>query len=527
MTQTAADEHAVSAGYRYDEASGDRAVTFFERFLRHSKGRWAGQPFVLLDWQRDRLIRPLFGWLDEHGRRRFKSGYVEIPKKNGKSSLCSGIAIYLLLGDEEPGAEVYCAAADRDQAGLVFRESANMIRQSPELSRRLKIIASTNRIVDEGTFSFLKTISREAYSAEGMNIHGLIFDELHAQRDRALWDALRYGGAARDQPLNLSITTAGHDRNSICWEQRCFSEDVIEGRVKAPTHLGLIYAAAPDDDWTSEEVWRKANPSLGETIRVEDMRAACDEAKASPAKEAGFKRYRLNIWGQQVTRWLSTERWDACGTDFDAADLEGEPCFAALDLSLTTDLTALALVFPQNGWKIVMKYYAPEEGVVQREHKDHVPYQLWGAEGRLQLTPGTVVDYEFVRSDIMAASEMYDVRSLAVDPWNAVKLSTEMQDDGIPVAKFRQGYASMSPAAKEFERLVISGDIDHGNCPVLRWMAGNAVVSMDPAGNIKPNKAKSMNRIDGLVAAVMAVGVACASGMESGSVYEGRGMVVL
>jgi len=502
--RTKADADFVAAGGRFDLAAAERVRTFFQRFLRHSKGEWAGQPFVLLDWQWTEIIAPLFGWLRPDGTRRYRRGYVEVPKKNGKSCLFSGLALYLLLGDREPGAEIYCAAVDRDQASIVFNEAANMVEASPELSQRLKTIRSTKRIVDHGTRSFYRALSADVPAKEGLNAHAILIDELHAQKNRDMWDVLRYAGASRRQPLHLAITTAGYDRHSICWEQHTYAKHVLDGTIEDPAFFAYITAAEPDDDWTDPAVWKKANPSFGTTLSAEQFAEDCREAQESPAKENSFRRYRLNQWTEQETRWLSLEKWDACGTPLD--ELEGRECFAGLDLSSTTDITALVLVFPgETGYDVLPLFWVPEEGATLRDRRDHVPYRQWIRAGLIEATAGEVVDYDVIRKRIQELGERFRIQEIALDRWNATQLATQLSGDGFEMVAFGQGYASMNAPTKKLEELVLSGKLAHAAHPVLRWMAGNVSIETDAADNWKPSKKKSSERIDGIVALIMAL----------------------
>ena len=500
------DEIAVKNGCYFDEAAGERVCLFFETFLRHSVGRWAGQPFKLLDWQRDDLIMPLFGWKDKNGFRRFRTAYIEIPKKNGKSTLCAGLALYLLTADGEHAAEVYGAASDRAQASIVYREAARMVQQAPQLRNLCRAIDSKKEINFYQTSSVYKVLSSEAPRAEGLNIHGLIFDELHAQPNRNLFDTLRWGGAARNQPMLISITTAGYDRNSICYEQHDYAEKVAEGIIEDTSFFSYIRAAGSKDDWTNKKTWYKANPSLGATIKEDDFASDCKEAQENPRKENAFKRYRLNIWTEQAERWLSMSDWDTCP---DAVpELDGCDCYGGLDLASTSDLCAFVLCFPlaEGGYFLLPRFYVPEDNASKRERRDRVPYLTWEKQGFLQLTPGNVVDYEFIRHDINQLGEKYWIREIAVDRWNSTQISTQLESDGHQVFGFGQGFASMSAPCKKFETLVASKKIYHGGNPVLRWNAANVSAKTDPAGNIKPDKEKSTEKIDGIVASIMALG---------------------
>jgi phage terminase large subunit-like protein len=503
-----ADERAVAAGYRFDLVSAKRVQTFFQKFLRHSKGQWAGQLFGLLDWQWREIVAPIFGWLRPDGTRRYRRGYIEVPKKNGKSALFSGLSLYLLIGDKEPGAEIYSAAVDRDQASIVFNEAANMVEASSHLTSRLQVIRSTKRIVCHRSRSFYKALSADVPAKEGLNAHAVLVDELHAQRTRDLWDTLRYAGASRRQPLHLSITTAGYDRHSICWEQHDYTKKVLDGTIEDLAFFGYIAAAGDEDDWTDPFVWRQANPSLGVTISEDQFAEDCREAQESPAKENSFRRYRLNQWTEQDVRWLSMEKWDACGGAL--SSLDGKTCFAGLDLSTTTDISALVLVFPgeQDRYDVLPFFWVPEEGARTRERRDRVPYTHWIRDEHIQATSGQVIDYEVIRKHINDLEKRFRIRQIAVDRWNATQLASQLEGDGFEMVAFGQGYASMNAPTKKLEELVLSGRITHAGHPVLRWMAGNVSLETDAADNWKPSKKKSIERIDGIVALVMAVGLA-------------------
>jgi phage terminase large subunit-like protein len=520
-----ADERAVLAGYEFDIKAAERVRKFLRQFIRHSKGDWAGKPFELLDWQWQTIIAPLFGWMRPDGTRRYRRGYIEVPKKNGKSCLFSGISLYLLIADKEKGAEIYSAAVDRDQASIVYNEAANMVQASPTLSARLQTVRSTKRIVCHRTHSLYRALSADVPAKEGLNAHAVLIDELHAQKSRELWDTLRYAGASRRQPLNLSITTAGYDRHSICWEQHEYAERVLDGTIEDLSFFAYISAAGPEDDWTDPAVWQSANPSLGITISVDQFAEDCREAQESPAKENSFRRYRLNQWTEQDVRWLNMEKWDACAAAL--PDLDGRKCFAGLDLSSTTDISALVLVFLVDDiYRVLPFFFVPEEGARLRERRDHVPYTQWIRQGLIRATPGEVVDYEVIRRKINELGQRYEIREIALDRWNATQLATQLTDDGFEMVAFGQGYASMNAPTKKLEELVLSGKIAHGGNPVLRWMAGNVSLEKDAADNWKPSKKKSVERIDGIVAMIMGIDRASTQ-PEYTSIYDKRGILTL
>lgn len=515
-------------GCTFDELKAIRVCQFFEKFLRHSKGEWAGEKFVLLPWQRERLIYPLFGWMRADGTRRFRRAYIEVPKKNGKSTICAGVSLYLLLADNEPGAEVYSVAWDREQAAIVYREAANMVQASPDLMSRLVVQRSTKTIGYLGAQSYYKTLSSEAAGAEGKNIHGLIFDELHAQKNRELWDSLTYGGASRRQPLLVAITTAGSDKDSICYEQHEYAEKVIEGTIPDPSFFGFIAAAGKDDDWRKPETWKKANPSYGITIKPDQFETDALEAQHEPRKENSFRRYRLNQWTEQETRWISMDNWKACKPSIPESDLAGLSCTVGIDLSTKIDLSAAVLLFNVGGrYRAKCKFWIPSQTAKAMQKKHNIPYARWIDEGYIEPTEhwgGTTIDYGQIRAWLNEQKVIYDMPELAFDPYNASHIETELQEDGFKIVDFRQGFLSMSPPSKEFEKIVISGELDHGNNPVLTWMASNVAIDTDNRGNIAPVKPKpgSAKKIDGIVALIMALGRAMSASPTASNLLEVR-----
>ena len=515
----------------YDKAAADYAVRFIE-CLAHTKGTWAGKPFELIDWQ-ERIIRDLFGVLKPNGYRQFNTAYIEIPKKNGKSELAAAVALLLTCGDGEERAEVYGCAADRQQAAIVFDVAADMVRMCPALNKRVKILTSQKRIVYTPTNSFYQVLSAEAYSKHGFNIHGVVFDELHTQPNRKLFDVMTKGsGDARMQPLYFLITTAGTDTNSICYEQHQKAQDILEGRKIDKTFYPVIYGAPDDADWTSPEVWKNSNPSLGETIGMDKVEAACESAKQNPGEENAFRQLRLNQWVKQTIRWMPMHKWDACKVDFDESLLEGRVCYGGLDLSSTTDITAFVLVFPptdeDNHYYILPYFWLPEETLDLRVRRDHVPYDLWQRQGYLMTTEGNVVHYGFIENFIDELGTRFNIREIAFDRWGAVQMSQNLEGLGFTLVQFGQGYRDMSPPTKELMKLTLEQKIAHNGHPVLRWNMDNIFIKRDPAGNIKPDKEKSTEKIDGTVATIMALDRAIRCGNDTGdSIYDERELLVL
>jgi phage terminase large subunit-like protein len=509
----------------FSEVAANKAVKFFERVLVHTQGEWAGRPFTLEPWQRDEIIRPLFGTMNEDGTRQYRTAYVELPRKNGKSEIAAGIALYLLFGDGEEGAQVYGAAADKDQASIVFNVASEMVRRQPVLDRIAKRVDSTKRILKPASGSFYRAIPADAAGSHGFNAHGVIFDELHVQPNRELWDVLTTSTGARRQPLVFAITTAGYDRHSICWELHEYATRILTGVVNDPRFFAYIRGAAPEDNWQDEAVWRKVNPALGAFRSLDEMRDLAKRASETPGLENTFRRLYLNQWTSQDTRWLSLAKWDACRGEM--PDLKGRPCYAGIDLSSTTDVSALALLFPLDGGEYAVKtwFWLPADNIEQRVRRDRVPYDVWARQGFIETTPGNVVDYAYIRERVGRLAEDYNIREAAYDPWNATQLILNLQEDGLTMVPIRQGFASLAAPTKALETLVLGQKIRHDGNPVLRWMVDNVQVATDPAGNIKPDKGRSRERIDGVAAMIDAIDRASRNESRD-SAYAERGVLV-
>lgn len=511
--------------FHFDKKAADLAVMFFQRLLIHSKGEWAGQPFVLQDWQRDDIIRPLFGWKRADGTRKYRMVYIEIPRKNGKSTLCAGLALYMLFADGEAGAEVYSAAADRDQARIVFEEAKSMVESSPALSKHGQPFR--NSIVVRSQRSTYRVLSADSFTKHGLNASAIIFDELHAQPNRELWDVLNTSTGARRQPLMIMITTAGvYDPESICFEQHEYARQVLDGVIDDPAFFAYIAAADETDDWTSPVVWAKANPGLGVTIKLDYLEGECKRALASPAYQNTFRRLHLNQWTAQDERWLDMHAWNACA--FPLPDLTGRPCYGGLDLATTTDIAAFVLVFAplddDEPYWILPHFWIPRDNLIERVRRDRVPYDAWMRDGLIEATVGNVIDYDVIETRIALLAEQYDIQEIAFDRWGATLIYQRLEAHRLTMVQFGQGFASMSPPMKEFNRLVLDKQVGHGGNAVLRWMADNVVARQDPAGNVKPDKAKSRARIDGIVATIMGLDRAL---RHQPSVYDDRGILEL
>lgn len=518
-------------GSYYDKEYADFTVAFIES-LCHTKGTWAGKWFELMDWQ-EQIIRDLFGILKPNGYRQFNTAYIEIPKKNGKSELAAAVALLLTCGDGEQRAEVYGAAADRQQASIVFDVAADMVRMCPALNKRVKILASQKRLIYEPTNSFYQVLSAEAYSKHGFNVHGVVFDELHSQPNRKLYDVLTKGsGDARMQPLFFLITTAGTDTHSICYEVHQKAQDIIDGRKIDPTFYPVIFGADDTEDWTSPKVWKKCNPSLGETIGMDKVKTACESAKQNPGEENSFRQLRLNQWVKQAVRWMPMDKWDKCAFAVNEEQIEGRVCYGGLDLSSTTDITAFVLVFPpldeEDKYVILPYFWIPEDTLDLRVKRDHVPYDVWEQQEYLQTTEGNVIHYGYIEKFIEKLGERFNIREIAFDRWGAVQMVQNLEGMGFTVVPFGQGFKDMSPPTKELMKLTLEQKIAHGGHPVLRWNMDNIFIRTDPAGNIKADKEKSTEKIDGAVATIMALDRAIRCGNDSGdSIYDSREMLVL
>jgi phage terminase large subunit-like protein len=527
--------------YYFDRAAAERICAFFAKYLVFTKGEWAGQPFVLQPWQR-KILSTAFGWKRRADRlRRYRTVYIEIAKKNGKSELAAGVALYLTLCDDEPGAMVYSAAADKSQAAIVFEPASLMCELSPELKKRCKIFRE--EIFVDSTMSFYRVLSADVQSKHGLNPHGIIFDELHAQDNRELWDTLRGGRVARRQPMTFALTTAGVDKKTICGELHDKARAILNGTAKDDTFLPVIYAVGEKEDWEDPELWKKANPNLGVSVKLSALEEEYAEAKRSPAYQNTFRRMHCNQWVRQVHRWIDLKKWRRCAGPVPWNEmlehLKGRPCYAGLDLSTITDLSALVLLFdstiraedpdypseqqilgvkgaqlipnfeygdPLPAVDLLSFFWCPEEGILERSKRDQVSYDVWRDQGAIIATEGDAVDHGAIRKMIQDLGREFPIQEIAVDAWNAHKLITELEaEDGFTVARVSQGFGAMTAPTKELDVMYRRGQLRHGGHPVLEWNADNAALDKDPYDNWKVSKKKSRERIDGIVALVMAL----------------------
>jgi phage terminase large subunit-like protein len=523
------DPFETAGDCKFDKKLAQRALDFFAEHLVFIEGDKAGQPFALEDWQKA-IVANLFGWIDKKGNRRFRESFIFVPRKNGKTPLCAGIIDYVGFCDNEPGAQIYSAAGEREQATLVFRHAAGMIVRNPILDGMAKIYKTFKSIEFKGGDTVFKALSSEAETKHGYNSHLVIVDELHVQPNRDLVDALTTSTSSRRQPMIIHITTAGWDRHSICFEKYDYAIKVRDGIIKDSSFLPVIYETLEDEDWKSEAVWRKSNPNLGVSVSLEYLKKECKRAQEIPAYENTFRRLHLNQWTQQDVRWLPMDRWNLCGgKKLTLEDFAGQPCYGGLDLSSTTDLTVFSLIFQdQEDYHVFTFPFIPAANAKKRMDRDRVPYLTWAKEGYLEMTPGDSVDYDRIRKRIGEIGQIVDIRGIAIDRWNATQISAQLEGDGFNVVLFGQGYASMSAPSKKFEELILSQSIHHGDHPVLTWCASNVMAETDAAECIKPSKKKSSERIDAVVATLMALGLCIATPLDKGSVYDNAdGVLVL
>lgn len=515
--------------YYFDRKTARRAVRFFETELQHIEGEKAQTKLKLEPWQR-RIVRRVFGWSRRSdGTRKYRFVYIEIPRRNGKSFLGSGFALYLLFADKEPGAQVVSAAADREQAAIVYDTAREIVDRNPKLKELANAYKRSMGV--PSTASTYKVLSADANTKHGRNLHGIIVDELHAQPNRDLVDVLRTGRGSRRNPLMIYLTTAGYDKNTICYEQHEYARGILNNTIEDPHYYAAIHSADEKDDWQDEETWKKANPNLGVTITMDYLREEYEQAKELPAFENTFKRLYLNIWTEQETRWLPIEKWDNCEAKYLAEDLHGRPCYGGLDISATQDISALSLIFPphkeERDWKTLYYYWVPEETVRTRSRRDKVPYDLWIKEGLIETTPGPITDQRSIIEAVIGLNKLFWIKELAIDRWNATQLAIELKGYGIKVILFGQGYADMNAPTKGLYTKILLNQLKHNGNKVQRWMVSNASVEMDAAGNLKLSKKKSTEKIDGVVALAMAAGRADVKESNSASIYSERGLLVL
>lgn len=517
----------MSEEYYFDEKEATRAVAFIETMIRHCKGDKAGELLILEEWQKDDIIRPMFGWKNkETGLRKYRQIYCCIPRKNGKSTLGAAIGLYILFADNEKGAEVFSCAGDRNQASIIFNIAKTMVELSPQLFQRAKLFR--NSIVNPAKGNTYKVLSSDAKLQHGHNAHAVLFDELHTQPTRELWDVMTTSTGARSQPIIMAITTAGASKTdgNICWEVHDYAMKVKSGIIDDDSFLPIIYAADEDDDITLESTWKKANPNYEKSIKKDYFEKESKKATEIVSYENTFKRLHLNIWTSSVTKWIGDNMWMQNSEPFDLKLLDGKECWGGLDLASTRDLSSFVLIFPiEDKFIILPFFFCPEETIYTRTMKDKVPYTQWQRDGHLITTPGDVQDYDFIRKKINELGGKYNIKSIAFDRWNSSQLVINLADDGATLTPFGQGYASMSAPTKELEKLVLKKHLNHLDNPVLRWQMQNVSLRTDPAENIKVDKAKSSEKVDGVVATIMGLGEFLTDESDGESIYNERGII--
>lgn len=524
------DPYETAGDCVFDKKAAQLACDFFPQMLHHVEGEWAGTPLVIEVWQKA-IIGNLFGWKRPDGTRRYRDSLIYVPRKNGKTALTAGMVNFMLFCDGEPGAKIYSAAGDRDQASLMYMLVCDMIAQEPLLGKRCTVYKAAKRVLLNDNVSFYEPVSSDAFTKHGYNAHVAIVDELHVQKNRELSDVLKTSMGTRRQPLMLYITTADYKGPSICNEIYDYAGKVRDGIIDNYAFLPVIYEATEKDDWKSEKVWAKANPNLGVSVKLNFLRSEFRRAMDSPSFENTFKRLYLNIQTETDVKFFDMQRWDNCDERVDEAALSGRECFAGFDLATNTDIAGYVLLFPWDEKYVVLtRLFIPKDNTQKRIRQDRVPYDVWARDGWLTMTPGSVIDYSYIRDKFWADAEKFNIRECAFDRWNFEALRQQFMAEGAPedmFVAFGQGFASMAAPTSELEKLILAEKIIHNQNPVLRWMASNTVVEQDAAGNIKPNKKKSPEKIDGIVMTIMALGRAIILPAEQESVYEKRGFLTL
>jgi phage terminase large subunit-like protein len=518
----------ATAPYRWMPTKAAWAIEFFGHLI-HTRGEWAGKPFVLEPWQAF-IVGSLWGWRPRHNpdRRRFREAYIEIPRKNGKSTLAAGIALLLAFFDEEAGAQVYCAATKRDQAKIVWEQAKEIASRTPALAKRLGLGARALTRTVAG--QKLEPLGADVDVLDGLDVHGAIVDEIHAHRTSGMVDVLKTGAMARRQPLLFYITTAGRERATICGEQHAYSEKVLAG-LEAADWFAFIACADEGDDWRKESTWRKANPNFGVSVNVETLKQQAMRAEALPLYQSGFRRLHLNEWLQPDNRAVNAAHWNACarpGLYLEAR--RGQSCFAGIDLSVKLDVTALVLVFadPDNVVSCFPYFFIPEGNVAARVARDRgAPFDVWIANGQVQATQGQLVDYAAVRRRLGELGQVVKVEGVGLDPWNAASIGTDLTADGFTVIEVPPYMRHLSEPTKNFLALVETGKLHHPGHPCLDWMAGNLSLRLDAQGNMMPDKGRSTGRIDGISALIFALSRLMLNAPEEGSAYADHGLVVV
>lgn len=492
----------IESGVHYDRRQADRAVRFIER-LRHTKGEWAGRPFLLEGWQKF-ILSNIFGWRRPDGTRRFRRAYIEVARKNGKTSLAAGVSLYMLVADGEQRAEVYSVAAVRDQAKICFNDAKQAVVGS-DLKKRVSVYS--NAMTVETTASTYRALSSDAGIHDGYSPSCVVIDEYHAHPNNDMFDVMASGTGARRQPLTFIITTAGFNRHYPCYSFRENAINVVRGITEDDSLFVMIFTMDDGDAWDDPANWVKANPNLGVSVREQYIAEQVADAKNRPEAVRNVKTKHLNLWVDAAKTWILDEKWMQCVGESSMKGLDGCACWGGLDLSNTSDMTAFVLLFNEGGkYQVLPFFWIPEETLSAKIRESNAQFGAWVDAGFVEVTPGNVTDYDYIEARILALAQKYDVRSIGYDRWNSSQAVIHLTEEGLPMEPFGQGYASMSTPTKELERLALTQQLEHFGNPVLRWMIASVAIATDPAGNIKVDKSKSSQKIDGVVALVEAIG---------------------
>ena len=517
-------ENALDKGWYFDRKAAQRAISFIEK-LKHTKGKWAGQRFKLEPWQQF-VLWNIFGWKKADGTRRFRYAYVEIARKNGKTALSAGIGLYMLFADGEARAEVYSAATVKDQARICFSDAVEIVKKT-DLKNYLS--PYRNSIVYELKGGTMKPLSSDYGTHDGLNPSCGIIDEFHAHKDSGMFDVIKSAFGARRQPLMFIITTAGFNKNGACYAYRSNVIKILQGINEDDSLFGIIYTMDSKEEWDNPRMWIKSNPNLGVSVFPEYLDDQVKDAKNRPEAVRNVMTKNVNLWVDAEKTWILDEMWQKCIGTTERESLRGCQCWGGLDLSNVSDITAFVLLFHENErFQLLPFFWIPKEKMLEKIRKENINYDKWSSLGFVKVTAGNVLDYDFVKADILQIVEKYDLQSTAYDRWNASQTIIDLQNEGMECSPFGQGYGSMGAPTKEFEKMVLTEKIEHFGNPVLRWMMASTVIKTDPAGNIKPDKEKSSQKIDGIVASIMALGEwMTAQAEEDNNPYNQRGMLSL
>ena len=497
--------------YHFDVEAANKFFRFC-KYLKHYKGEKRGEVFDLEPWQMF-IYGSIYGWLDKSGNWRFKTAYIEVPRKNGKTTMSGAGACYDSAIAAKSGSEVYCVATKEAQAKLLFNDCLAYVNQSEELKAIYSCVLNSLFVNGTARTSFIKPLGSDSHRLDGLNPLAVYADELHAWTKRSLWDVMEDAFGARKQYHMIAITTAGYDRHGICWEERNHLVRILERQIEADNKFGIIYTVDEDKqgDWDDPEVWAMANPNLGVGKELEYMKQQVEKVKQVPSKLNTFLNKQLNIWTDVEQAWIATDDWNSCASQITERDLLGKYCYGGMDLARVNDLSACAYYFPaQEGLEnntVLVDFFIPNANLRERIDRDRVPYDLWSESDALTLTEGNTTDWDFIKHSIMERNGQFDIREFGYDRHFAGELVSSLEKDGREMKGFGMGFLSMASPTAEFERQVVGREIRHLNSPILNWNVANTIVVADPAGNLKPDKARSIDRIDGTVAVLIALGM--------------------